>query len=113
MEWGNVRGKASDVEAILGVMEASKAPEPRRIHVDPNSTQQGLLQLVLSVVELLRRLLERQAMRRMTAGSVTDEEAERMGVALQRLQEQITVLCKENGIDDLNLDLGPLGRLLD
>ncbi len=113
MQWGNVRGKPSDVEAILGVMESRKPAEPRRICIDPEKTQDGLLKLALSVIELLRRLLERQALRRIAAGSVTALEAERMGVALQQLQEQVNTLCREHGIDDLNMDLGPLGRLLD
>lgn len=87
---------------------------PERIDVDPHGVEQGLAQLVLSLVEFLRQLLERQAIRRMEGGSLTDDEIEQMGVALMRLEEKVHELAAHFGLkpDDLNLDLGPLGSLL-
>ncbi len=87
---------------------------PRRIEIDPEDTAQGLAQLVLTVVELLRELMERQAVARLDAGSLTDEQIERIGRALQGLDQNMDTLVEAFGLsrDDLNLDLGPLGKLL-
>ena len=76
--------------------------------------RRSVLKLVLTLVELIRQLLERQAIRRMEAGSLTDEETESVGLALMRLQETITDLARQFDIspDELNLDLGPVGKLL-
>lgn len=73
----------------------------------------GVSQLVLTVVEVIRDLIERQAVRRVEAGSLTDDEVERLGVALQALEERMTEIKEVFGVtdDDLNIDLGPLGRL--
>lgn len=86
----------------------------RRMQVDPERVEQGMAQLVLTVVELLRQLMERQALRRVEGGSLTDEEEERLGVALMRLSETMADLKDHFGLtdDDLNLHLGPLGDLL-
>ena len=85
-----------------------------RLELDPEATQNGLAKLVLTVVELLRQLSERQAVRRMEAGSLTDIEIERVGGALLRLEDKMNELKTHFGLsdEDLNLDLGPLGRLL-
>lgn len=74
----------------------------------------GLAQLVLTLVKLLHNLLEKQAIRRMEAGTLTDEEIENLGLALMEQTKEIQRLTKEFGLvnDDLNLDLGPLGKLL-
>jgi hypothetical protein len=97
-------------------VEAVSAPgrESPRIALDPDNIRKGLGQLVLAVVELVRQLLERQALRRMEAGSLTDEEVERLGLTFLRLTEEMTRLKQEFGLrdEDVNLDLGPLGRLL-
>ncbi|MBI5379085.1 MAG: gas vesicle protein K [Nitrospirae bacterium] len=87
---------------------------PRRINADSENVDQGLVKLVLTVVELLRRLLEKQALRRMDAGSLTPEEIERMGLAFLRLEEKMAELKVHFGLrdEDLNLNLGPLGELL-
>jgi hypothetical protein len=84
------------------------------VNVDPEGVEQGLAKLVLTLIELLRQLLERQAVRRMDGGSLSDEEIERMGVALMRLDEKMTELAAQFGLrrDELNIDLGPLGKLL-
>jgi hypothetical protein len=86
----------------------------RRLNLSQNQVKNGLGQLVLTVVKLLHELLEKQAIRRMEAGSLSEEELERLGMALMRQAEEIERLCAEFGLEekDLNLDLGPLGRLL-
>lgn len=86
----------------------------RRINADPEEVQQGLAQLVLTIVELLRQLMERQALRRVEAGGLSDEQIERLGETLMLLAERMEELKHEFGLEDhdLNLDLGPLGRLL-
>jgi CRISPR/Cas system-associated endonuclease Cas1 len=87
--------------------------EPR-IDLDPDSVERGLAGLVLTVVELLRQLMERQALRRVDAGDLDDEQIERIGRSLLLLDRRMSELCERFGIgrDELNLDLGPLGRLL-
>lgn len=85
-----------------------------RIDIDPDNVRNGLGKLVLTLVELIRELLERQAIRRMESGSLTDQEIERLGTTFLRISEQMDHLKQVFGLedDDLNLDLGPLGRLL-
>jgi len=87
---------------------------PSRINADPQHVERGLARLVLALIELLRQLLERQAVRRLEAGSLTDAEAERLGHTFLLLQQRMGELKKAFGLTDrdLNLDLGPLGRLL-
>lgn len=81
--------------------------------VDPEEIQRGLAALVLTIVETLRELMERQALRRMESGTLTDEEIERLGETFLALREGIEELKDTFGIEDedLNIDLGPLGRL--
>lgn len=85
-----------------------------KITLDPENVKKGLGQLVLTVVELIRQLLEKQALRRIESGSLTDAEVERLGLTFLGLNEQLTWLKQEFGLtdEDLNLDLGPLGKLL-
>lgn len=87
---------------------------PRRISLDPESVQNGLGQLVLTLVKLLHELLEKQAIRRLEAGGLSDEQVERLGMTLLRQAEEIARLREVFGLrdEDLNLDLGPLGKLL-
>jgi hypothetical protein len=87
---------------------------PRRINGSPEEVEQGLAKLVLSLIEFLRRVLERQAVRRLDGNDLTDEEIERMGLTLMRLEEKVAELAAQFGlsVEDLNLDLGPLGKLL-
>ncbi|MBI4396885.1 MAG: gas vesicle protein K [Elusimicrobia bacterium] len=87
---------------------------PSRINADPEKVEQGLVKLVMTLVELLRKLLEKQALRRMDAGSLTPEQIENMGVAFLRLEKKMAELKAHFGLteEDLNLDLGPLGRLI-
>lgn len=86
-----------------------------RLDCSPENIEQGLAKLVLGLVELLRQLLERQAIRRMEGGSLSDEQVEQMGEALMKLEATIARLATDFGLTpaDLNLDLGPLGRLLE
>jgi len=86
----------------------------RRLNLDQEKTKNGLAQLVLTVVKLLHELVEKQAIRRIDGGGLTDEEIERLGFTLMRQSEEIARIDREFGLeyDDLNLDLGPLGKLL-
>jgi Gas vesicle protein K len=86
----------------------------RRINADPEGVERGLAQLVLTIVELLRQLMERQALRRVEAGGLSDEQIERLGETLMLLSERMEELKRDFELEDrdLNLDLGPLGRLL-
>jgi Gas vesicle protein K len=86
---------------------------PDRINADPERVDQGLARLVLTVIELLREVLEHQAVRRMDGGTLTDAEIERLGLALLKLNTRMDELKRLFGLtdEDLNIDLGPLGRL--
>ena len=86
----------------------------RRIEADPENVERGLAQLVLTLVELLRQLMERQALRRVEAGNLDEETVERLGRTLMALEARMEELKETFGLEDedLNLDLGPLGRLL-
>jgi Gas vesicle protein K len=86
----------------------------RRIEADPESVERGLVTLVLTVVELLRQLMERQALRRVDQGDLTENQIEKIGTTLMALEERMTELRQHFGLtpEDLNLDLGPLGPLL-
>ena len=86
----------------------------RRIDADPESVERGLVSLVLTIVELLRQLMERQALRRVEQGSLTDEQVENVGRTLMALEDRMAELREHFGLspEDLNIDLGPLGPLL-
>jgi hypothetical protein len=86
----------------------------RRLNADPENLERGLAQLVLTIIELLRQLMERQALRRIDAGSLSDAQIERLGQTFMQLEERMDQLRHEFGLDaeDLNLTLGPVGNLL-
>ena len=86
----------------------------RRVNADPENVERGLAQLVLTIVELLRQLMERQALRRIDGGGLSGEEVERLGQTFMELDRRMEELREEFGLDaeDLNLRLGPLGNLL-
>ncbi|WP_406389828.1 gas vesicle protein K [Streptomyces sp. NBC_00887] len=85
-----------------------------RVDVDSEQLGHDLVALVLTVVELLRQLMERQAIRRIDQGDLTDRQVDEIGTTLMLLDQRMTELCDLHGVrpEDLNLDLGPLGTLL-
>jgi uncharacterized protein involved in exopolysaccharide biosynthesis len=87
---------------------------PSRINIDAQSVEQGLAKLVLTLIEFIRRLLEKQAVRRMEGGDLSPEQIEELGLALMKLEAKLQELKTQFGLtdDDLNLDLGPIGRLI-
>ena len=87
---------------------------PARWNADPEDVQRSVVRLVLALVEFLRKLMERQAIRRMEAGTLEPQQIEDMGVALMRLEETVADLAARFGLtpEELNLDLGPLGKLM-
>ncbi|HKW76672.1 MAG TPA: gas vesicle protein K [Terriglobales bacterium] len=106
---------AAAVTEVNRELKAVGAGEIQRIDCSPENIEQGLARLVLSLVELLRRLLERQAIRRMEGGSLGEEKVEEMGQALMKLEAKVAEIASAFGLrpEDLNLELGPLGNLLD
>lgn len=93
---------------------ASGSASPLRWNADPDDVQRSVAQLVLTLVEFIRKLLERQAIRRMEAGTLTDQQTEDIGRALMKLEETVVEIAATFGIlpDDLNIDLGPVGKLM-
>jgi hypothetical protein len=115
--------KEDDVSELgAGELEELKAELERRLggsgpprwNADPEDARRAVAKLVLTLVELIRQLLERQAIRRMEGGTLTDDETEALGMALMRLEETLHEMARQFDIppEELNLDLGPLGRLL-
>lgn len=105
--------EAGDAELREALREV--APDlPSRLETDADDIEQGVAKLVLTLVEFIRQVLEHQAIRRMEGESLSDEELERLGLALMRLEERLTEIREVFGLaeEDLNVDLGPLGRLL-
>lgn len=86
----------------------------QRLGTDPDTVERDLMKLVLTIVELLRQLMERTALHRVDHGDLTEEQEERIGLTLMTLQDRMEELCDRYGLtpDDLNLDLGPLGSLM-
>lgn len=95
-------------------MAVSESRVRRRLETDSQSVERDLVRLVLTIVELVRQLMERQALRRVDEGGLTDEQVEQLGAALLRLDEAMTTLRNRFDLtpEDLDLDLGPLGSLL-
>jgi hypothetical protein len=103
-----------ELEAMREQLEGlAKAPPPRW-NADPEEVRRSVVKLVLTLVEFIRQLLERQAIRRMDAGTLTRAQTEAVGLALMRLEETVRDLGAQFGIapEDLTLDLGPVGRLI-
>lgn len=102
------------ISEFARVLSAPGPAERMTIDFEPDDVKKGLGKLVLTVVELLRDLLERQAIRRMDAGSLSDDEIERLGATFLQLSQQMELLKTAFGLEgeDLNIDLGPLGKLL-
>lgn len=103
----------NDEEALLRELAFTDSTIPDRISADSDSVENGLAKLVLSIIELVRRLLEKQALRRMDAGNLSEEEIEQLGSSLMKLEEKMLEMKKVFGLehDDLNLSLGPIRTL--
>jgi hypothetical protein len=107
--------EVEELDALRREIERAAAKaSPLRWNADPDDVQRSVVQLVLTLVEFIRRLLERQAIRRMEAGTLNSQQTEEVGRALMQLEDTIRDLAARFGIpiDELNLDLGPIGRLL-
>ena len=87
---------------------------PERVNLDAEGIEQGLAKLVLTLIELIRRLLEKQAVRRMEGGGLSPEQVEELGLALMKLEEKMAELKTQFGLaeEELNIDLGPIGKLI-
>lgn len=102
-----------ELESLRKEIERRVDQAPRW-NADPRDVQKSVARLVLALIEFLRKLLEKQAIRRMEAGTLSAAETEAIGLALMRLEETVHDLARRFGLqpEDLNLDLGPLGRLI-
>jgi hypothetical protein len=100
----------NEEEELRAALTFTESIVPERIAADAEVVENGLAKLVLSIVELVRKLLEKQALRRMDAGNLTEEEIERLGAALMKLEEKMAELKRTFGVTDeeLNLKLGPV-----
>ena len=106
--------ETDSLEIFAGEMEKIKDALPKKIEANPKNVEKGLAKLVLTLIELIRKLMEKQAMRRVEAGSLTDEEVERVGETLMKLENKMKELKEIFGLKDeeLNINLGPLGDLM-
>ena len=109
-----VLASGGDLGRIASELDQVTSAFPRRVNADPEQVERGLAQLVLTLVELLRQLMERQALRRMEQGTLSDDEVERMGETFMKLERRMQELKDHFDFEDkdLNLNLGPLGNLL-
>lgn len=108
------RVRADDPALFAAELREVTPDLPERIEADEDDIEAGVARLVLTLVEFIRQILEHQAIRRMEGGALSDEEIERLGLALMRLQDRLEEIKEVFGLadEDLNIDLGPLGRLL-
>jgi hypothetical protein len=106
--------RVREIDSLREELERRAASlTPAKWNADPEEVQRSVARLVLTLIEFLRQLFEKQAIRRMEAGTLTPDETEKLGVALMRLEETVRDLTERFGLrpEELNLDLGPLGRL--
>jgi Gas vesicle protein K len=105
---------SGDLGALARELDRVGTAFPTRVRADPENVERGLAQLVLTLIELLRQLMERQALRRMEQGNLSDEQIEGLGTTFMKLEQRMEDLKREFGLEDrdLNLNLGPLGDLL-
>ena len=103
-----------EIESLREELARLSAVPPPRWNADPEDVRRSVVKLVLTLIEFIRQVLERQAIRRMEAASLTADETEAVGLALMRLEATIRDLGDQFGLtpEDLNLDLGPLGKLV-
>ena len=101
-------------EEFIEEIERAQNALPKKIDANPKNVEKGLAKLVLTLIELIRKLLEKQAMRRVEAGSLSDEQIENVGETLMKLENKMDELKQIFGLKDeeLNLNLGPLGNLM-
>ena len=113
-EYDKLLHAGGDLDQLASELDRLGTAFPKRVNADPEKVEQGLAQLVLTLVELLRQLMERQALRRMEQGTLSDEQIERLGETFMKLEQRMEELKREFGLEDrdLNLNLGPLGDLL-
>jgi hypothetical protein len=106
--------EVQELEAMREQLQRFAEAPPPRWNADPEDVRRSVVKLVLTLIEFIRQLLERQAIRRMDAGTLTAEQTEAVGLALMRLEDTIRELGSQFGIapEDLTLDLGPVGRLI-
>jgi hypothetical protein len=106
--------RVGDLDDFLRGLDRLGTPLPSRVNADEGNVERGLAKLVLTLVDLLRQLMERQAVRRMEGGTLTDDEVERLGRTFMLLEKRMGELKRSFGLEneDLNIDLGPLGKLL-
>jgi hypothetical protein len=106
--------EVAELEDLRRELERTARSSPLRWNADPDDVQRSVAQLVLTLVEFVRKLLERQAIRRMEGRTLTDEQTEDIGIALMKLEETVRDIAAKFGIapEDLNLDLGPVGKLI-
>jgi hypothetical protein len=104
----------AELKSLRAELARAGGRGPSRWNADPDDVQRSVVRLVLALVEFLRKLMERQAIRRMEAGTLEPRQIEDMGLALMRLEETVTDLAARFGLspEELNLDLGPLGKLM-
>jgi hypothetical protein len=105
----------AELDALRREIErAASAAGPARWNANPDEVRQSVARLVLTLIEFIRKLLERQAIRRMEAGTLDEQQTEDVGVALMKLEETVRDIAAQFGIppEDLNLDIGPLGKLM-
>jgi hypothetical protein len=113
-QWRRGAVEIREIEAVRGELQRIAATaKPPRWNADPDDVRRSVLKLVLTLVDFVRQLLERQAIRRVEAGTLNPEQTEAIGVALMRLEETVHDLCRQFDLDPagLNLRLGPLGTL--
>jgi hypothetical protein len=103
-----------EIENLRSELDRLSRAAPPRWNADPDDVRRSVGKLVLTLVEFIRQILERQAIRRMEARTLSADQTESVGLALMRLEETIRDLSDQFGLDpeDLNLDLGPLGKLV-
>jgi hypothetical protein len=109
-----VAADAREIDALRRQLARAARTAPSRWNANPDDVQRSVIQLVLTLVEFIRKILERQAIRRLETRTLTRKQTEQVGLALMRLEETIRDLASQFDLDpeDLNLDLGPLGRLM-
>lgn len=103
-----------EIDALRRQLARTARSGPPRWNAAPDDVQRSVIQLVLTLVEFIRKILERQAIRRLEARTLTRKQTEEVGLALMRLEETIRKIAAQFGLspEDLNLDLGPLGKLM-